>query len=218
VDLAAYGLPREPTPRENLAAGCDLLSFSGDKLLGGPQAGLIVGTQAQVALIRKLPLKRALRLGKLPLAALAALAATLRLCLRLYLRLYLRPERLLQDLPPLRLLTRPETTIRALAEKLLPAVAAAVAPRFEAQVLALLGQIGSGSLPLERLPSAGLAIAPLQKRGAGRTLDDLATKLGSLPLPVIARICEDRLLLDLCCLENAVDFADQLPAPQQALC
>ncbi len=206
VDLAQWGLPREPLPQEKLAAGCDVVSFSGDKLLGGPQAGLIVGTKAAIARIRKFPLKRALRMSKLPLAALEAT-----------LRLYLRPEKLARELPTLRLLTRPAETIRTLALQLQPAVAQAVAPRYAVEVVELLGQIGSGSLPVERLPSAGLAIAPLQKKGAGRALDALATALRALPLPVIARIADDRLLLDLRCLEDPAPFAAQLPALQEAL-
>ncbi len=206
VNLAEWGLPPEPTPQEKLAAGCDAVTFSGDKLLGGPQAGLIVGTKAAVDRIRKFPMKRALRMSKLPLAALEAT-----------LRLYLRPERLAQDLPTLRLLTRPEGEIRALAERLLPAVASAVAPRFTAEGAAMSGQIGSGSLPVERLPSAGLALAPLQKKGAGRALDALASALRALPLPVIGRIAEDRLLLDLRGLEDAAPFVAQLPALKEAL-
>ncbi|MCZ2441403.1 MAG: L-seryl-tRNA(Sec) selenium transferase [Burkholderiales bacterium] len=209
VDLQDYGLPHEPTPREKIAAGCDVVSFSGDKLLGGPQAGLIVGSRAAIERIRRTPMKRALRLGKLTLAALEAT-----------LRLYLRPERLAQDLPTLRLLTRPAAAIRALAEQLAPALGEALAPRFGVEALDLLGQIGSGSLPVDRLPSAGLAIAPRQNKGRGRALDELAGALRALPLPVIGRIAEDRLLLDLRCLEDGRDvhaFIDQLPRLRQAL-
>ncbi len=206
VDLAAHGLPREPTPQEKLAAGCDVVTFSGDKLLGGPQAGLIVGSKAAISRIRKFPLKRALRMSKLPLAALEAT-----------LRLYLRPERLAQDLPTLRLLTRPAPAILVLAQQLLPAVAAAVAPRFEVSVVELMGQIGSGSLPVERLPSAGLALAPQGKKGAGRALDELATALRGLARPVIGRIAEDRLLLDLRCLEQPAWLLEQLGALRLAL-
>ena len=206
VDLARWGLPREPLPQDKLAAGCDIVTFSGDKLLGGPQAGLIVGSRAAVQRIRQFPMKRALRISKLPLAALEAT-----------LMLYLRPERLAQDLPTLRLLTRPQAAIHALALQLQPAVQAAVAPRHAVQVVSLLGQIGSGSLPVDRLPSAGLAIAPLQKKGAGRALDALATALRGLPLPVIGRVADDRLLLDLRCLEDPAPFTAQLPALQAAL-
>lgn len=207
IDLAHYGLPREPTPQEMLAAGCDVVTFSGDKLLGGPQAGLIVGRKEAVGRIRKYPMKRALRMSKLPLAALEAT-----------LMLYLRPERLAQDLPTLRLLTRPADAIRAMAHGLQAAVASAVAPQFSVEVVALLGQIGSGSLPVERLPSAGLAIAPVgAKKGVGSALDRLAHALRSLPLPVIGRIADDRLLLDLRCLEDSGPFVAQLPRLRELL-
>jgi L-seryl-tRNA(Ser) seleniumtransferase len=208
VDLAHYGLPREPLPQEMLAAGCDVVTFSGDKLLGGPQAGLIVGSKEAVGRIRKYPMKRALRMSKLPLAALEAT-----------LSLYLRPERLAKDLPTLRLLTRPADAIREMAEALLPAVQAAVSPRFTVEVVSLLGQIGSGSLPVERLPSAGLALAPAgtAKKGLGTALDKLATALRGLPLPVIGRIAEDRLLLDLRCLEDSAPFMAQLDELRERL-
>jgi L-seryl-tRNA(Ser) seleniumtransferase len=206
VDMARWGLPREPLPQEKLAAGCDVVSFSGDKLLGGPQAGLIVGTREAIGRIRKFPMKRALRMSKLPLAALEAT-----------LRLYLRPERLAQELPTLRLLTRSAASIRAVAEALAPALADAVAPRFKVRVVEMQGQIGSGSLPVERLPSAGLAIAPREKRGAGRALDALAAALRGLPLPVIGRIADDELLLDLRCLEDPALFVDQFGALREAL-
>ena len=206
IDLAAYGLPHEPTPQEKIAAGCDVVSFSGDKLLGGPQAGLIVGTTEAIGRIRKFPMKRALRMSKLPLAALEAT-----------LRLYLRPERLAQDLPTLRLLTRPVESIQALADELCAPLAAAVTPRFTVQTVALLGQIGSGSLPVDRLPSAGLAVEPVQRKGAGRALDDLTGALRSLPLPVVGRIADDRLLLDLRGLEDPAPFVQQLPQLQRLL-
>ena len=206
VDLAHYGLPREPLPQEMLAAGCDVVTFSGDKLLGGPQAGLIVGSKAAITRIRKYPMKRALRMSKLPLAALEAT-----------LLLYLQPERLAQDLPTLRLLTRPVDAIRAMAADLLPALQAAVAPRYRVQAIDTLGQIGSGSLPVARLPSAGLAVAPAERRGSGRALDALASALRGLPMPVIGRVADDQLILDLRCLENPALLREQLPALQQAL-
>lgn len=210
VDLAHYGLPREPLPQEMLAAGCDIVTFSGDKLLGGPQAGLIVGSKTAVGRIRKYPLKRALRMSKLPLAALEAT-----------LSLYLRPEKLAQDLPTLRLLTRPTDAIRATAEALRPLMASAVAPRFTVEVVALQGQIGSGSLPVERLPSAGLALSPVgtSRKGMGTALEALATALRSLPRPVIGRVSDDRLLLDLRCLEDrdTAAFTSQLDALRKSL-
>ncbi|WP_422395464.1 L-seryl-tRNA(Sec) selenium transferase [Roseateles hydrophilus] len=204
VDLTQWGLPAEPLPQAMLAAGCDVVTFSGDKLLGGPQAGLIVGSKAAVGRIRKFPMKRALRLSKLPFAALEAT-----------LRLYLRPERLVQDLPTLRLLTRPQAQIAALAQALLPVLEAAVAPRFAVSVVALQSQIGSGSLPVERLPSAGLALAALD--GRGRTLEALVTALRGLPRPVIGRVHDDRLLLDLRCLEDPALLTGQLGVLKEAL-
>ena len=92
-----------------------------------------------------------------------------------------------------------------------------MAPRVGVEIVELQGQIGSGSLPVDRLPSAGLAMAPLEKKGAGRALDALATALRQLPLPVIGRIADDRLLLDLRCLEQEAAFVSQLPALQEQL-
>jgi L-seryl-tRNA(Ser) seleniumtransferase len=204
VDLSKWGLPAEPLPQSMLAAGCDVVTFSGDKLLGGPQAGLIVGSKAAVGKVRKFPMKRALRLSKLPFAALEAT-----------LRLYLRPERLVRDLPTLRHLTRPQSHIADLAQRLLPDVAAAAAPRFTVETVALQSQIGSGSLPVERLPSAGLSLSAVD--GRGRTLEALAAALRGLPRPVIGRMHDDRLLLDLRCLDEPALLTAQLGALKEAL-
>jgi L-seryl-tRNA(Ser) seleniumtransferase len=206
VDLAAYGLPSEPMPQQMLAAGCDVVTFSGDKLLGGPQAGLVVGTTDAVSRIRTFPMKRALRLSKLPLAALEAT-----------LMLYLRSEHLARDLPTLRLLTRPLTDIRAMANALRDPLADALGDRYGVTLVELSSQIGSGSLPVERLPSAGLAIEPTTKKGAGRSLESLVTTLRALPLPVLGRIADDRLLLDVRCLEDAHAFLGQLPTLRASL-
>jgi L-seryl-tRNA(Ser) seleniumtransferase len=208
IDMASCGLPREPTPQEMLAAGCGVVTFSGDKLLGGPQAGLIVGSRELVGKIRKFPLKRALRLSKLPLAALEAT-----------LMLYLQPELLTRDLPTLRWLTRPAERAAHTAQLLLEPLREALAPRYEVTQEAMLSQIGSGSLPVDRLPSAGLAIAPLLpgKRGIGTALDSLATALRELPLPIIGRIADDRLLLDCRCLDDAADVLHQLAALRERI-
>jgi L-seryl-tRNA(Ser) seleniumtransferase len=205
VDLSAWGLPKEPLPQEALAAGCDIVTFSGDKLLGGPQAGLIVGRRKAVQRIRKHPMKRALRLSKLPLAALEAT-----------LRLYLQPDRLTRDLPTLRWLARPVDEIAALAEALRAPLAEAVAPRFTVTTVALKSQIGSGSLPIDTLPSAGLALAPTDAR-KGTALEALAHALRHLPVPVLGRIADDRLLLDLRCLDTARPLLEQLAPLKAAL-
>ena len=206
VDLAQWGLPREPMPQEMLAAGCDVVSFSGDKLLGGPQAGLIVGRRDFLQKIRKHPIKRALRMSKLPLAALEAT-----------LRLYLQPEKLTETLPTLRLLTRPLAAIEAQAHTLAPLLQAAIGERYVVAASPMQGQIGSGSLPVERLPSFGLTVAPASTRGQGRALDALAESLRSLPRPVIARIAEDKLWLDLRCLEDPRHLSDQFPELMESL-
>lgn len=208
IDLAAYGLPHEPTPQEALAAGCDVVTFSGDKLLGGPQAGLIVGSRESVDRIRKFPMKRALRVSKLPLVALEAT-----------LQLYLQPELLATELPTLRLLTRPLAQIELLARSLAPQFATALAPRYAVAVCELQSQIGSGSLPVDRLPSAGLAIAPKTdgKKGVGSALDALAGALRRLDRPVIGRVAANRLVLDLRCLESPGELTNQLGALREAL-
>jgi L-seryl-tRNA(Ser) seleniumtransferase len=196
IDLAQYGLPPEPTPRAALEAGADLVTFSGDKLLGGPQAGLIVGKASLIARLNRNPLKRALRLDKARLAALEAV-----------LRLYLMPDRLAESLPALRLLTRPEASIRAAAERLAPVLQAALGGGFTVQAAPCRSQIGSGALPVDLLPSWALSVA-------GRGLAGLAARLRALPTPVIGRIADDRLWLDLRCLEAADEavFSAQLPA------
>ena len=188
ADLERWGLPHEPTPRETLTAGADLVSFSGDKLLGGPQAGLLVGNRELIGRIKKNPLKRALRVGKLTLAALEAV-----------LRLYRDPDRLAERLTALRQLTRPEHDIRAAAERLLPALQVALSSLpVSVGIVALKSQIGSGSLPVDRLPSAGFAICPQGKKGG--VLNRIEARLRALPHPVIGRIEEGALLLDLRCL------------------
>jgi L-seryl-tRNA(Ser) seleniumtransferase len=194
ADLARYGLPPEPTPMQSLAAGADLVTFSGDKLLGGPQAGLVVGRRDLVAKLRKNPMKRALRLDKGRIAALEAV-----------LRFYLDPERLRERLPTLRLLTRPAGEIAALAERLRPVVRAYVGDKAEVGVADCASQVGSGSLPVDRLPSTALRIASSNVRPAA-----IAKALRTLPIPVIGRIHDDAVWLDLRCLEDEAAFVAQL--------
>ncbi len=209
VDLTRWGLPAEPTPAQSISSGANVVTFSGDKLLGGPQAGLIVGDKALIQKIKKHPLKRSLRLDKMTLAALEAT-----------LKLYRDPDRLAQRLPALRLLTRAEAEIRLQAERLAPVVAQALGDRFQVQVLACRSQIGSGSLPVDRLPSACIAIgSPTQGKRAGRLPDRLADAMRALPVPVIGRIEDGQLRLDLRCLDGAdaeAAFVAQLPLLAQA--
>jgi L-seryl-tRNA(Ser) seleniumtransferase len=201
VDLEDWGLPHEPTVAETLKAGADLVTFSGDKLLGGPQAGLIVGRADLVATLARNPLKRALRLDKIRLAALEAV-----------LRLYADPDRLAARLPTLRLLARPAAEIEALATRLLQAVAAALEGMAAVENVACKSQIGSGALPVSLLPSAGLALRPLH--GGGNAVEALAQRLRDLPIPVIGHIEAGRLVLDLRCLEDEAAFLANLNPSQ----
>jgi L-seryl-tRNA(Ser) seleniumtransferase len=201
VDLSRWGLAHEPTVAEAIAEGADLVTFSGDKLFGGPQAGFIVGRKALIAKINRNPMKRALRVDKIRLAALEAT-----------LRLYRNPDRIAEALPTLRLLARPQSAIKSMVQQLLPIVAAKLANGFTVEVVACSSQIGSGALPLETAPSAGLAIRPRAVRSSGRALERLAAAFRRLPIPVIGRIEDGAQILDLRCLEDEAAFTTNLAA------
>lgn len=199
IDLDAYGLPPEPMPQQLIAAGVSLVSFSGDKLLGGPQAGIIVGKKALIARLQQHPLKRALRVDKMTLAALEAT-----------LQLYLHPEMLTRELPTLRLLTRTAQEIAAQAARLLPAVTRALGAHFVVAAEPCHSQPGSGSLPVERLPSSALTLTP--RDGSGSTLLALAARLRAGEVPLIGRIYQGRLWFDLRTLEDEALFIRMVSA------
>jgi L-seryl-tRNA(Ser) seleniumtransferase len=201
VDLTRYGLSHEPTVAESVADGADIVTFSGDKLLGGPQAGFIVGRRDLIARINKNPMKRALRVDKIRLAALEAT-----------LRLYRDPDRLHRKLPTLRMLARAKAEIEAQAQRLQPILAGAIGAEFSADVVPCASQIGSGALPQEKIESAGIACRARQTRGEGRALLKLATAFRNLPVPVIGRIEDQAFILDLRCLEDADGFVRNLAA------
>ncbi|MDA1100991.1 MAG: L-seryl-tRNA(Sec) selenium transferase [Proteobacteria bacterium] len=204
IDMAALGLPHETTVRETLSQGADLVSFSGDKLLGGPQAGLIAGRADLIAKLKRNPMKRALRVDKMTMAALAAT-----------LRLYAQPETLQARLPTLRLLTRPVAEIQAMAERVGPVLQKALGDRAQVGIRPCSGQIGSGSLPVESLDSVALVIKPnTGRRGTGGALKRLATAFRDLPIPVLGRITGDALHFDLRCLEDEAAWLGQLPELQ----
>lgn len=197
IDLRPYGLPPEPTVREVLNKGADLVSFSGDKLLGGPQAGLLTGRAGLIAQITKNPMKRAMRLDKITIAALAAV-----------LRLYADPDRLQQHLPTLRMLTRGPDAIAAQAARLLGPVQAALQGRATATIAAGKSQIGSGAMPVDLLETSVLVLTPLAPADAA--LRALALDLRRLPRPVIGRIHNGAVLLDLRTLDDETGFIAQL--------
>ena len=199
VDLARFGLKHEPTVAEAVAEGADLVTFSGDKLLGGPQAGFIVGRKDLLARINRNPMKRALRVDKIRMAALEAT-----------LKLYRDPDRLAERIPTIRLLARPKAEIDACAERIGPLLAARLGDAYRVAPIACNSQIGSGALPLETVPSAGLAITPSAARGQGRALAAVATALRSLPIPVIGHVADGSLVLDLRCLEDEARFIANL--------
>lgn len=204
IDFARFGLPREPLPQDALAEGADLVLFSGDKLLGGPQAGIIVGRADLIAKIKRDPLKRALRISKLTLAALEAT-----------LRVTASGHRLSERLPTLRLLARSREDIEASCTRVREALVAWVGADYEVRIEPCASQIGSGSQPVERLPSAALVVT---SRGAnrtrGRALISLEARLRALPIPIIGRLHDNALWLDARCLmpDDEPAFVEDLRA------
>ena len=181
IDLSAYGLAKEPIVSERVQAGADVVTFSGDKILGGPQAGLMVGKKIFISRINKNHLQRALRCGKLTLAALEST-----------LRLYRQSPNVTQAIPTLKALTRPLEEIRSMGDTIVPILAAALGTGFHLELKESTAQIGSGALPTEELPTLVITIAH-DKLGAG----PIAQKFRSASPPIIGRIRDDRFLLDL---------------------
>ena len=181
VDLRPMGLPEEPLLRDALAAGVSLACASGDKLLGGPQAGILAGSKRIIDACRANPLARALRVDKLTLAALEAT-----------LRLYRDPERLESAIPVLRMLGEPAAAVRARARRVARGIREVRAVKTDAEVIACTAEVGGGSMPLARIASYAVAI-----RAPGGKTANLARALRLGPDPVLGRIESDRLLLDM---------------------
>ena len=198
VDLETYNLPYETTVSDALKSGADLVTFSGDKLLGGPQSGIIAGRSDLIEKIKRSPMTRAMRPDKVTLAALQAV-----LCL------YTDTTRLVKELPTLRLLTRDPVEIEKLAHRLAKVLKECL-ELCEVTVESTHSQVGSGALPVDRLQSAALRIARPDLRRSGKTLEKLAEAFRKLQIPVIGRISGDALWFDLRCLEDEKGFVENL--------
>ena len=194
IDLSIYGLPQEPITGSAIEKGADVVTFSGDKLLGGPQCGIIAGRKSLIDRIRSNPLKRALRVDKMILAALSEV-----------LKLYRHPEILAQELPTLRFLTRDVADIEKQALQLAPALAENLPQEYTVVSGPCLSQIGSGALPIQNIPSFGLFITGV----SDAKLRMLSQAFRSLPYPVVGRINDKRLIFDLRCLDCQSQFLEQ---------
>ena len=191
TDLTAQGLPREPTVREALAKGIDVVTFSGDKLLGGPQAGLIVGRKEVVDILRKHPMARALRSDKLTLAALEAT-----------LKLYLDPQKALQEIPTLRMLATPAEDLKQRCDALLPEIKKAIGDTCMLEVVSATSTVGGGALPLTELPGWAIALQPKEI-----SINTLVRRLRETDPAVVGRVQDNRLLIDPRTLDSSEDKA-----------
>lgn len=181
VDLAEYGIGKEPTVQEAIEAGADLLTFSGDKLLGGPQAGIILGKKKYLDLLKKNPLHRALRIDKLTLAGIEATV-----------RLYLNRGQAVQSIPVLRMLTCLPEELERRAKRLQRKLAKDFSAVCRVHLRPEFSQVGGGALPLQVLPTHVVALGPLKISAA-----NLEQRLRSGYPPVMARVKEGEVLLDL---------------------
>lgn len=186
IDLSRYGLLKEPTVQESVAANIDIITFSGDKLLGGPQAGLIIGKKACIDRIKKNPITRALRIDKLTLAALEST-----------LRLYRDEERAVQAIPTLRMMLQPIATLEEKAGRLKKMLENTGCNRWTVASLDLVSRPGGGSLPLLELPSKGLGI-----RIDGLSANAIEKSLRLSTPPIIARIEDDMVIMDMRTLQD----------------
>ena len=179
VDLTRYGFPYEPTVPEVVASGVDLVSFSGDKLLGGPQAGILVGRAELVERLARNPLNRALRIDKFTVAALEA---------TLYAY---EAGTAIESIPTLRMLTEPVLSVRRRARRLLGRLSAETQRALGAQLVEATSQVGGGALPTVELPTAAITLGTPE-----RPAERLDEALRSGRPPVLGRLLDDRLLLD----------------------
>ncbi|MFC2165359.1 L-seryl-tRNA(Sec) selenium transferase [Acidobacteriota bacterium] len=189
VDLAQYGIEHEPLVQDSIQAGVDVACFSGDKLIGGPQAGIIVGKKAIIERIRKNPLARALRIGKLTIAAMEAT-----------LRLFLKPEKLTEEHPVYRMFSMTVEEIEKRTKKMAKPLKAQLAENVDISLIDGGSQVGSGAVPVQTIPTKLLQITP-----KGSNVEDKAKELRGFKPPVFTRIHKGALLLDLRTVEEGKD-------------
>jgi L-seryl-tRNA(Ser) seleniumtransferase len=194
IDLSKFGLPKEPLVGERIAAGADVVTFSGDKILGGPQAGLIVGKKDLIGKMSKNHLQRALRCGKLTLAALEAT-----------LRRYRQSPNIVEEIPTLRAFTRSVEEVRAMGQSLLPQLEIALGKDFLLSLQDSTSQIGSGAMPTEELPTVVITI-----ENSKLSANAIAKRFRQANPPIIGRIKDDQFLLDLRTIFDAEDLVPNL--------
>lgn len=199
ADLTAFNLPEEPMVQQKIAAGVDLVSFSGDKLLGGPQAGIIIGKKALIDRLQQHPLKRVLRCDKVILSALEAT-----------LRHYLFPDKLAENLPTLQLLTQSLESLQHKAEQLKTTLHKRLDSRYLLQIEPSLAQIGSGALPTEQIPSIAVTISASKQSD----LLDLEKHFKTYPQPIIARMHQQKMWLDLRSVAEFGELVEMLETKQ----
>ena len=199
ISLKKNGIEIEATPSKKILAGVDLITFSGDKLVGGPQCGIIAGRKDLIKRINANPMKRAMRCDKVSIAALSAV-----------LKIYRDPDKAVNCIPTLNFIYRPQKEIRSLAESILPALKSYFNEYAEIEVDDCNSQVGSGSLPGMTLPSAGIRIKVKRNVSTKFSLNKLASIFRSLPTPIIGRLHDDALIFDCRCLEHKEIFLKQL--------
>ncbi len=180
IDLSKFGLEKEPTVQEVVESGMDIVTFSGDKLLGGPQAGIIVGKKEFIEKIKRNPLNRALRIDKFTLAGLESV-----------LRLYLDPDRALQEIPTLNMISTPQTEVEKKA-KLLADLIHKASRNCKVTVIETQAKVGGGAMPEQTISSSGVAIEP-----ENMSVNNLENNLRRARTPIITRIDSNRLIIDL---------------------
>ena len=181
VDLSPYGLKKEPTVQEVVASGMDVITFSGDKLLGGPQAGIILGSREIIERIKKNPMNRALRIDKFTLSALESI-----------LRLYREPQTVFERVPTLNMISTPIEVIQHKAEQLAEVLKKGISTCCTIQIAEVMSRVGGGAMPEQNLPSRAVILRPLSMK-----INRLEEKLRKLEIPIIGRVENDRLILDM---------------------